>query len=94
MRVYITRRALKHVVESRKEQVLIRHTEEEALEAVCFALDHMPETIIHFDKFEYEPPTYCYQKDFAPEGKPMLRIALELRAGRLEIKSIHFKKRK
>ncbi len=92
-RVYITRRALKHIVESRKQELLRNHTEEEAMAAISFAIQHLPETIIDFDKYELEPPSQCYTKDFSHAGKPMIRVALEEKDGHVEIKSIHFKKR-
>lgn len=93
MRVYITRRALKHIVESRKKELLKNHAPEQALGAICFAIEKIPETITDFDKYELEPPSQCYQKDYAHEGRPMVRIALEEKNGALEIKSLHFRKR-
>lgn len=93
-RVYITRRALKHFVESRKEELLRTHSPESALELVCFAIEHIQETITDFDKYEFEPPTHTYTKDFSHLGKPRLRIMMDIVDTRLEIKSIHFNKRK
>lgn len=93
-RVYVSRMALKHVIESRKEELVKNHSQEEALDILCFAIDRIQETITDFDKYEFEPPTHTYTKDFAHEGKPLLRIMLDLVADKLEIKSIHFRKRK
>ena len=92
-RVYITRRALKHIVESRKKELLKNHTRDEAIAAICFAVEHIQETITNFDKYELEPPSQCYLKDFSYLGKPKLRVALAEKDDRLEIKSIHFTKR-
>lgn len=44
-------------------------------------------------KFELEPPTHTFSKNYAHEGKPLLRIMLELVDGKLEIKTIRFRKR-
>ena len=93
VRVYITRKALKHIVESRKGELLKRHGHNEALSIILFAIEHLQETVTDFDKYEYEPPTHYYLKDFAHEGKPVMRIAMDLIRDRLEIKSIHFTKR-
>ena len=93
-RVYISRMALKHVIESRKEELTKNHPEEEALDILCFAIDRIQETITDFDKYEFEPPTHTYTRDFSHAGKPLLRIMLDFKEGRLEIKSIHFRKRK
>ena len=92
-RVYITRKALKHIVESRKAELLKRHSPEEALQKICFALENLQEAITDFDKYEYEPPTHFYIKDFSHKGEPLLRVAIDAVQNRLEIKSIHFTKR-
>jgi hypothetical protein len=81
------------VVESRREELLKNHTKEDALAAICFAINHIQETITNYDKYEHEPPTHYYSKDFASVGRPILRIAIDERNNAVEIKSIHFKKR-
>jgi hypothetical protein len=94
MRIYISRRALKHFIESRKAELEKHHTPEETFESICFAIDHIKETINDFDSYQLEPPKHFYTKDYSSEGKPLLRILLEIKEGRLEIISIHFRERK
>ena len=94
MRIYVSRRALKHFIESRKEELEKHHTPEETFESICFAVDHIQETINNFDDYLLVPPKHFYTKDYSSDGKPQLRILLEVKDGRLEIRSIHFRERK
>jgi hypothetical protein len=94
MRVYISRRALKHFVESRKKELSLKHTEKETLDNICFAIDTLPETIINFTGYELIPPKHFYIKDYSHFGKPHLRILVEPKDYGLEICSIHFTKHK
>jgi hypothetical protein len=95
VRVYISRKALKHVVERRKEELSKNHTDEKTLESICFAVDSIQNTITDFTLYEYKPPSnHFYTKDYSNMGKPSLRILLEVKENRLEIKSIHFTKNK
>ncbi|MDP2642058.1 MAG: hypothetical protein Q8P21_02085 [bacterium] len=95
VRVYISRKSLKHFVESRKEDLERKHTEEEALGNICFAIQEIQEVITNFTVYELEPPgKHFYVKDYSHMGKPFIRILLEPKSARLEIKSIHFTKSK
>lgn len=91
-RVYISRRALKHYVESRKDELCKYHSDEKLLELICFGIDKIQETIINFDSYTYTPPNHYYIKDYASLGKPFLRIVIDSKEKHLEIKSIHFRK--
>lgn len=94
LRVYITRRSIKHFVESRKRQFEKRHTEAETMETLYFAIDHIQEVITNFDSYQYNPPaTYVYSKDYSPYDKSILRVIVEVRRNKLEIKSIHFREK-
>ena len=93
-RVYISRRSLKHFVESRKHELGKRHSVEQITEIICFALDSLQETITNFDVYELEPPKHFYIRDYSHVGKPQLRVLLEHNEDRLEIISIHFKTRR
>lgn len=92
-RVYISRKALKHFVESRKEELKKRHTVAEALLKILFAVEQISEVFLNFDKYEYEPEKHFYTKHYS--GEPSLRIFVEERkVNSLEICSIHFTKHK
>ncbi len=93
VRVYISRKSLKHFTESRNVDLSKHHTKNEVLENIYFAIDQLQETIRDFDKYEFEPPLkHFYSKDHSHLGKPSLRVLLELKEKRLEIISIHFQK--
>lgn len=94
LRVYISRKALKHFIESRKHDLDKHHSEKEVTEIILFALDKIQQTITDFDSYEFVPPKHFYTKDYSHEGKSPLRILLDLREERLEIVSIHFRERK
>lgn len=93
-RVYISRRAFKHFIEERKDQLSINHAPVEVLGKITFVAEQISEVVINFDKYEYEaePPKYFYTKHYV--GEPSIRILCEIiDADRLEICSIHFKKK-
>ncbi len=94
VRVYISRKALKHFVESRTYELRKRHSPEQIIENLCFAIDSIKETVTDFDSYELRPPKHLYTKDYSHLGKPQLRIVLEHTGDRLEIISIHFRERK
>lgn len=95
VRVYISRKALKHCIERRKEDFSKHHPPEQVKESVYFAIENFQETIIDFDSYTFEPPVkHFYVKDYSHVGKPSLRVLLEMKEERLEIVSIHFHKNK
>lgn len=96
-RVYISRKALKHVVEERRTQLTKHHTPVEVLQKISFAIEQMPEVIVNFDKYEYEvsPEKHFYTKHY--KGEPSIRILCEIKTDEakdvvLEICSVHFRK--
>jgi len=92
--VCISRRSLKHYVESRRKELLKNHPEAETLNKILFGIENIKETIADFDKYELEPPSHAYSKDYSNIGFPSLRIMLDLKGRHLEIRSIHFTKTK
>lgn len=98
-RVYITRRALKHFVEERRFELRKRHSDDEAIERICVAIEYLPDVIIDFDRYEYEPDIghigrHFYTKDHTDERIPSLRVLVESDSGdkKLYIVSVHFTK--
>jgi len=94
-RIYISRRALKHVVEVRRKELSKKHTEAQILLKICFAIEQIPEVIKNFDKYEYEyePGKHFYTKNY--RGEPSIRVLCEQRdieKSMLQICSIHFRK--
>ncbi len=93
MKIFISRRALKHFVESRKRELVVHHSEEDSLQSLLFAVKNLKEVICDFDIYEYRPPNcHFYLKNYSHIGKPNLRILVETINEKLEIISIHFKK--
>lgn len=92
MRVYISRKAIKHFVEERKAQLSKSHTPVEVLTKITFAAEQISEVIINFNKYEFEPPeSHFYIKHY--QGEPSIRILCEVKNESLEICSIHFRKK-
>ncbi len=99
-RIYISRKSLKHFVESRKEELEKNNTPEKAVELICFALDELQEVVTNFTSYTFEPlnreinarEKHFYIKDYSNIGKPAIRVCLEMVNGKLEIFSIHFTK--
>ena len=93
--VCISRRSLKHFVESRKRDLGKNHTEKYMLDMILFSVDSILEVITNFDYYEYEPPIkHFYTKEYSNFGKPSIRILVHIQNDVLEIVSIHFKKTK
>jgi hypothetical protein len=87
--VYISRRSLKHFVESRKE-------EKQDLVLIEMILEKIRKTVEHFDWYKNElEERYFYSKeyDIGLKHKRMIRILLETKKGNLEIISMHFKRK-
>lgn len=90
-RVYISRRSIKHFVEERKAELSRKHSPEETLSSMDFALDNLQEVITNFDEYAYVPPRHFYTKDYSSRGKPLMRVVLDDNGKALEVCSIHFK---
>lgn len=94
-RVYISRKALKHFVESRKEELGKRHSVLEVSVSVFSAIEKIPEVFLSFDRYEYESnlEKYFYTKHYGDE--PSLRILVQQKRRKsLEIRSMHFTRRR
>jgi hypothetical protein len=93
--IYISRKALKHFVESRKKEMFETHTEQEIFDKLSFAVNNVINTYIDYDKFEIEKSgRFIYIKYFTELRKSNLRIVFEKVLNNLEICSIHFQKYK
>jgi glutaredoxin-related protein len=93
--IYISRKALKHFVESRKKEMFETHTEQEIFDKLYFAIDNIINTYMDYDKFEIEKSgRLIYIKYFTELRNSNLRIVFEEVLNHLEICSIHFQKYK
>lgn len=94
-RVYISRKALKNFVESRKESLGKRHSHSEVLVTLMSMIEQLPSVLFSFDTYEYEPKgdKHFYTKYFSQH--PSIRVLVEQKEERiLQICSIHPTKRK
>lgn len=92
--IYISRRALKHMVESRRKDLQKNHSDKIALGLILSAVSLTPEVITDFDSYELDASgKHFYKKDFSKLGQPNVRVLLELYGQNFHIKSIHFSRR-
>lgn len=92
-RVYISKRALKHFVESRSEE-LVTYNEGYILERLYFIIDNIENTLHNCEFFQKIDKRLYYTKDFLHPIRPSVRIVLELVGGHFEIVTMHYKKTK
>jgi hypothetical protein len=94
LRVYMSRRAIKHFVESRMKQLIVNHTHEESLQDMFFAFDVIDEVLIHYEVCEQNlGQRILYQRDYSHLDMPNVRVIVEPVQNGLEVVSIHFKKK-
>ncbi|PIQ68495.1 MAG: hypothetical protein COV91_03830 [Candidatus Taylorbacteria bacterium CG11_big_fil_rev_8_21_14_0_20_46_11] len=98
-RVYISRKALKHFVESRRAELEKYHTEEEALKRIDFALGEIKEVVVNYHSYTRERTDdgiekHFYARNYHSQGQPSIRILIEEKGENLEICTLHFTKNK
>ena len=93
--VYISRRSLKHFVESRSKEMRLK-SREEVIHYLYFAIEHAEVVFSEHDHFIHEnmAKKYIYTKFFIGEIRSSIRIVTEEVDFHQEIKSIHFQKNK
>lgn len=93
--ICISRRSLKHFVERRKAELIIRYNQKDILERLYFAIDSIEDVFTQKDSFEInELGRMIFTKNYNNLDRSSIRIVLEKKQDRLEIVSIHFKKNK
>lgn len=94
--IYISRKALKHFVESRKREMVEKYDKKEIINKLYFCVENVILTYIKYDncKLQESNNRLIYTKYFADVKKSSLRIVFETVNNRLEICSIHSQKRK
>ncbi len=90
--INISRRAIKHFVEERKDQLSKNHNPDEVLDRIHRAALEITEVILNFNHYEYQADLgkHLYTKHYP--GTPSIRIICERIGNTLEICSIHFRK--
>lgn len=93
--MYISRRALKHFVESRSREMKEKFTDDDVLKRLYFAIDSAESIFQEYDIFTQEDEVKrIYAKYFDKYPNFLIRIVVEVIENHLEVKSIHFKKTK
>jgi hypothetical protein len=93
--IYISRRSLRHFVERRKAELIIRYNYKDILERLYFAIDCIEDVFSQKDSFEINDlGRMIYTKNYNNLDRSSIRIVVESKEDRLEIVSIHFKKNK
>lgn len=92
--IYISKRALKHFVESRKKAFYNKNIAT-SLEYMDFIIDNIKRTLIVPNYIEIRNSRrVVFVRDYHSIGKPCLRIILDIVSrNRLEICSMHFQKK-
>lgn len=94
IQLYISRRSLKHFVERRKTEMCVHKDKDDILDRLYFAVEHLEDVVIVYDKLEINNNSYIYSKHFNARYKANIRIVIESVSNHFEIKSIHFHKNK
>ena len=95
LKVYISRRALKHFVERRKGELEIRYTLEQAITRIDFVIDSIEEVVRNFDEMEVmESNRIRFIKHYYNLDRSSIRIVVEKHEDTYQIVSMHFHKTK
>lgn len=93
--IYISRRSLKHFVERRKAELLVRYTLNEMIDRLYFVINCIEDVYKNKDSFEInELGRTIYTKNYNNLDRSSIRIVFEPKKGMHEIVSMHFKKNK
>lgn len=93
--IYISRKAIKHFVESRKKEMVSNHSKDEIINKLYFAVDNILNVYInHSEIKEVCNNRLKYIKYFNEIREYGLCVVFDVLIDRFEICSIHFKKRK
>lgn len=94
-KIYISRRALKHFVERRKEDLGIRYSETEVLSRMYFVIDSIEEVFKNSDEcYELDSNRTAYIKYYSHADRSSVRIIIEKNKNVYHVVSMHFNKTK
>ncbi len=93
LKVQIKRKALKHFIESRRRELLVNYSTEEALQLLKFAVSKIQDIFENHDATDVgEKGRQIFSKDYSHLGLPHLRVVYEFVLNDIELVSIHFRK--
>lgn len=90
--VYISRRALKHFVERRKEELLKNNNLTKTIEILISIVLHVQHVVRYSDSITMEElgKKIIYEKTYNKENNLSIRVVVEIVENRQEIKSFHY----
>jgi hypothetical protein len=92
--VFISHRALKHFVERRKIELNKSHSDIQAIRLIYFIIECLHECISNYDSYTFERYfKHFYSRSFLTTGKPTIRVLVEIIEGKVEIISMHYRKK-
>ena len=93
--IYISRRALKHFVERRKEDFSVRYSDVEVLHRMYFIVDSIEDVFMNSDdNFTINKNRIVYVKYYSHLDRSSVRIIIEKHKRVYHIVSMHFNKTK
>ncbi len=90
----ITRRALKHFVESRRAQLQIRYEQKEVIRRLFFLIDAVEGIMNSYDEEEIRDSGRYVRTKYYYINRSAVRVVLDKKLRHWEIVSIHFQKTK
>ena len=90
--VFISRRSLKHFVESRFEEMSGSHKEVVILDKLYFIINNIENVLLKKDSYEEKNNRFYFTKHFWHMDRPSIRIVFEYKNGHYEIVTMHYKK--
>lgn len=92
--VYISRKSLKHFVESRKAELQIRYEQKEVIRRLFFLIDAVERIMNGYDEEEIRDSGRYIRTKYFYINRSAVRVVLDKKPRHWEIVSIHFQKTK
>ena len=92
--VYISRRSIKHFVESRKSELLNKHDNTYILKRLFIIIDNIYDILNNNDEYELLNNRHYFSKRFGTIDISKIRVVLELKGEHYEIVTMHYQKLK
>ncbi len=92
--MYISKRSLKHFVESRSGELINKYDDEYILNRLNSIIDNIENILHNYDLFEIKDNRLYFSKEFSIINLSAIRIVLEFIDNHYEIVTMHFQKLK
>jgi len=92
--VYISKRALKHFVESRKIELVSKHDDLYIQKRLFYIINNIENVLKNHDLYEFINDRHYFSKNLCTIDISKIRIVLEVIDNHFEIVTMHFQKLK